>query len=483
MYVYRERDIRHIDATAVEQGFSLFSLMENAGRNATERIIPLLKKDDRIAIVAGKGNNGGDGIVIARYLQNVGFDVTLFFPLGTPKTKTAQQHYTFYKAQHYDVTDWESRASYDVIIDALLGVGVSLPLRERATQVISWCNEQEALKIAIDMPTGTEADRGNVDATAVFHADITISLHGYKQSAFLLPASRYYGDVTAVSIGLIQTGDVKVITEEEVIATLPKRDQHAHKGTYGTSLLIAGTDEMPGSALLCAIGAIKCGTGKLTIATTKKATNMIVQAVPEATFMHDGLERIANGEWDEKVQAVGIGPGLTNKQAIDRLYHTLRHVSVPLVVDAGALYKRDDWKRDGPTILTPHPGEMSRLTGMDVRDIEANRIDVASKFAMENDVIVVLKGSRTVIAFPDGKGAINPTGNSGLAKGGSGDVLTGMIVSMLTTHEHVTDAVRNAVYIHGLCADEWRKQYSEASMVASDFRTMLPKLLHRLEHE
>src|SRR5690625_1056103 len=142
MYVYRERDIRHIDATAVEQGFSLFSLMENAGRNATERIIPLLKKDDRIAIVAGKGNNGGDGIVIARYLQNVGFDVTLFFPLGTPKTKTAQQHYTFYKAQHYDVTDWESRASYDVIIDALLGVGVSLPLRERATQVISWRSEE-----------------------------------------------------------------------------------------------------------------------------------------------------------------------------------------------------------------------------------------------------------------------------------------------------------------------------------------------------
>lgn len=481
MYVYREEDIRQIDATAESEGFSLFTLMENAGRNVTERIVPFLKKEDRIAIIAGTGNNGGDGIVIARYLQLAGYDVSLFFPLGEPKTAVAQRHFTFYKKQQYNVTDWHERGTYDVIIDALLGVGVTLPLRERAVQIITWCNEQDALKIAIDIPTGTEADSGYVDEQAVFAAHQTICLHGYKQSAFLLPAKRYYGKVTAVSIGLKETGTVKVISEEDVKATLPLRDENAHKGTYGTSLLIAGSDEMPGSALLCAIGAIKCGTGKLTIATTKLATNTIVQAVPEATFMHDGIERLVDGEWDEKIAAVGIGPGLTDRRAIDRVFHTLRDVPIPLVIDAGALYKRNDWKRDGPTILTPHPGEMSRLTGISVRHIEANRMEVASTFAKENDVTVVLKGAHTVVAFSDGRVAINMTGNSGLAKGGSGDVLTGMIVSMLTTHEHVADAVRNAVYIHGLCADLWSEQYSEESMVASDFRTLLPKLMHHFQ--
>lgn len=483
MYVYSEEEIRQIDETAEKRGFSLFALMENAGRNVAEKIIPLLNRHDRIAILAGTGNNGGDGIVIARYLQLASFNVSLFFPLGLPKTDVAKQHLRYYRNENWKVTDWCEWGTYDVIIDALIGVGTKLPLRNKVVEVLSSCNEQDALKIAVDLPTGTVANRGDVDERCVFEADYTFSLHGYKPSAFMLPAKRFYGNVTAVSIGLKQTSAIKMITEEEVKESLPDRDENAHKGTYGTSLLVAGSDEMPGSALLATLGAIHCGTGKLLVATTERTADLIAQTVPEAIFMHDGMKRLIHGEWDEKVRAVGIGPGLIDRDAIDELYEMLRDIPVPLVVDAGALYVRDNWERKGPTIITPHPGEMSRLTGESVPNIESNRIEIAKTFAEENDVIVVLKGANSVVAFPNGKVAINKTGNSGLAKGGSGDVLTGMIVSMLTTHETVSTAVKNAVYIHGLVANEWSKQYSETSMVASHFRTLLPRIFYLLENE
>lgn len=484
MYVFQASEIKRIDTEAAEAGLSPFTLMENAGRGLYERIKPLLSKHMKIAILSGRGNNGGDGIVLARYLLNDGFSVSLFFPLGKPKTQEAKAHEAYFAKLGFTSTPWEARETYDVVVDSLLGVGVKLPLSEEIKAIVHWANSQPALRIAIDMPTGVEADRGVIEEEAedaIFRADYTFSLHGVKPSAFLFPSSKYYGKVDVVSIGLRPQSDTKVITEEDVRKTLARRPDFGHKGTFGLSLIVAGSEEMPGSAALATIGAIRSGTGRLVVATTKSAIPIIANQVPEATFMANGLERIASGEIPEQLRAAGIGPGLVDTEKTRKaLDHLLTH-EIPVVVDAGALEKREKWVSKGPVVVTPHPGEFSRMTGLAITEIQERRLEVAKDYAQKMNVIVVLKGQFTVIAFPNGKTYINPSGNSGLAKGGSGDVLTGMLVSFLATHERVEDAVINAVYIHGRCADLWRETSSERSMTASDFKYLLPQVLKHLE--
>ncbi|MGM8366028.1 NAD(P)H-hydrate dehydratase [Virgibacillus sp. W0181] len=483
MYIYIEEDIRQADKLAKEQGLSLMTLMENAGKGLFGEIKYHIKKSDKILILAGKGNNGGDGIVLARYLSQFGYDVSLVFPVGEPTSEVARQHKVFYKEQGYAVTSFDRNQSYDVIIDCLLGIGTTLPLRKDLAEIIQWSNNHHAIKIAIDLPTGVKADHG--ETAEAFQADITFCLHGVKPSAFLLPSSDFYGHVNLIDIGLKHSqSSVQMLTKEMVWATFPKRDRSAHKGTYGTGLVIAGSDDMPGSAVLCAIGAIRSGVGKLTMATSRFAASAIVQHVPEATFMMNDLSNLKAEKIDPKTSAIGIGPGLAD---LDKtrivLEELLKNTHLPLVIDAGAIMPLRNWGRPNksiPTILTPHPGEFSRLTGDSVKDIQANRIELARKFAMENEVTIVLKGRNSVIAYPDGEVFINPTGNSGLAKGGSGDVLTGMLVSLLSTHENWREAVANAVYIHGLCAEIWAEQYSEASMTASDYATLLPVVLQKV---
>lgn len=484
MHVYRREDIQQIDQLATEQGYSLFALMENAGKSLYEAIKPLLSREDKILILAGYGNNGGDGIVLARYLKLNEYNVSLTFPLGYPKSETARQHLHYYEQQGLAIDSLKKEGKYDVIIDSLLGVGTKLPLSEQLLTIIRWCNAQKGcLKIAIDMPTGVQANDGKTEEA--FYADFTYCIHGFKPSKFLLPASEYYGETKVVGIGLYHRSAIQLITKEKVTKTFAKRTEFSHKGTFGTSLLIAGSDEMPGSALLSAIGAVRSGTGKLAIATSKMAAQIIATRVPEATFILDGLERINQHFNLEQFSAVGIGPGLTEEEKVIPLLQKLSTLSIPVVFDAGAIIPFSKWKKQsfqGPVIFTPHPGEFSRLIDQTIPDIQADRINLSQKFAKENGVTVVLKGKYTVLAFPDGEIFINPTGNHALAKGGSGDVLTGMLISMLSTHVHWKDAVKNAVYLHGLCAEAYVKQSSPTSMAARDFDHLLPIVFKEVEN-
>lgn len=486
MYVYNEQAIRHLDQEAIDQGYSLFTLMENAGRELFSKIKFLLTKEKRITILAGKGNNGGDGIVLARYLKHHDFLVNLVFPLGEPKTEVAKEHLSYYQKQNFTVSKWNKQETFDVIIDCILGIGTRLPLNKNILDIISWSNQMKAVRIAIDLPTGTLADKGQTDIA--FKADHTFALHGIKPAAFLLPSSEYFGEIHAVDIGLKQASKVKMINKSEVADSFPRRGATAHKGTFGTSLLVAGSDEMPGSALLAAIGAIRSGTGKLMIATSALAAQIIATSVPEATYIFGGLKKIAEGRIDEKIAAAGIGPGISDHETVIKALNELAKQNIPIVIDAGALdptinFQHLQSKSKAPFIITPHPGEFSRLTQIGVEEIQANRLELAQRFAAKNNITVVLKGHYTIIAYPDGETFINPTGNSGLAKGGSGDVLTGMMVSMLATHSDYRAAVRNAVYIHGLCADLWKEKYSETTMVASDFDELLPQGLKQIEYE
>lgn len=474
MYMYTSKQIKEIDSEAEQKGMSLLALMENAGNGLYRRIVSLVKKQDQLIILAGKGNNGGDGIVLARYLKNNGYDVQLFFPLGEPKTKTAIEHLAYYQACGFKIDSFLKDLKADWVIDALLGVGSELPLRFDLAEITDWMNQQSAKVIAIDLPTGVSSDNGEMDMHAV-RANYTYSLHGYKPSAFLFPASDYYGEVAVVDIGVPQTSGWKIWSEMEVRNTIPKQTGNTHKGTFGTALLVAGSDEMPGSAALSAIGALRFGTGKLAIATTKHASMIIGPLAPEATFLYN----IQASQLENGYSCIAIGSGLNPDEELEAFILEILKHPMPVILDAGALSDRKYRGRSVPTIITPHPGEFSRLTGKRTIDIQKNRINLASEYAKENGVIVVLKGKYTVIAFPDGTGTINVTGNRALSKGGTGDTLTGMLLASIGTHKEVEAAIANAVYLHGVCADEWVQFNGGQTMTAHDFDRLLPEICYR----
>lgn len=479
MYIYSGKQIKEIDQEAEQKGLALFALMENAGSGLYRSMVEHLHLSDHILILAGKGNNGGDGVVLARYLKNNGYRVKLVFPLGESKTKTSLEHLDYYKACGYEVDSFSKDLQADWIIDGLLGVGSQLPLREDLAEITNWINGQDAKVMAIDLPTGVSSDDGEVDKHAI-RAHYTYSLHGYKPSAFLFPSCEYYGETIAIDIGLPQSSKWKVWTKDDVVDTLPVSHKNTHKGTFGNGLLIAGSDEMPGSAALSAIGALRFGIGKLSIATTKHASSIIGPLVPEATFMFDFQSSFV----EERFSAVAIGPGLNPDESLEKMITEILRQSIPVILDAGALSPRKyEARRMTPTIITPHPGEFRRLTGLDSRTIMKNRMTLASEYAQEHQVIVVLKGENTVIAFPDGTGYITLTGNRALSKGGTGDTLTGMLLASISTHENVKEAVANAVYIHGYCGDQWIKSNGEQTMSAHDFDRLLPEVCFTLKNK
>lgn len=266
-------------------------------------------------------------------------------------------------------------------------------------------------------------------------------------------------------------------TKERVKATLPTRDPGSHKGSFGTALLVAGTKEMPGAALLAGLGAMRSGAGKLVIATEAEAMAMIVPRLPEATYLQNGRQRIAEQMASvDAYRAAAIGPGTEPDALTEDALSVLQESSMPLIIDAGALSRRNYPERQAPVILTPHPAEFSRITGVTVDELQKHRADYAAEWAERLGVTIVLKGQDTVIAFRDGAVWINSTGNSSLAKGGTGDTLTGMMLGMLCCHTDWKHAVLNAVHLHGSCADEWTKTRSPHTLLAHELSELLPEV-------
>ncbi|UAL52707.1 NAD(P)H-hydrate dehydratase [Metabacillus dongyingensis] len=263
--------------------------------------------------------------------------------------------------------------------------------------------------------------------------------------------------------------------EENVRTTLPKREASGHKGTYGTGLLLAGSRDMPGAALLSGLGAMRSGIGKLEIGTDEEVIPYVVPVLPEATYLRNGLQKTAERSVDlAKYKAVAAGPGIEPNEETEKAIHQLMKSESPLILDAGALTERMYDERQEPVILTPHPGEFSKITGVDLKELQQNRSHHASIWSEKLGVTIVLKGNETIIAFPDGEAWTNPTGNSALAKGGTGDTLTGMMLGMLCCHKEWRHAVLNAVYLHGVRADKWSEQRSAHTMLAHELTELLP---------
>ncbi|RLQ94067.1 NAD(P)H-hydrate dehydratase [Falsibacillus albus] len=270
-------------------------------------------------------------------------------------------------------------------------------------------------------------------------------------------------------------------TKEKVKETLPERAGDSHKGTFGTGLLIAGSESMPGAALIAGLGAMRCGVGKLVMGTENSVMQMVVPVLPEATYWLNPFDEYTEPLPEVKYKAAAIGPGLPNGEPLESRIDQLINLDFSLILDAGALTKRAYPTRNHPLILTPHPGEFERITGMSVKEQEKDRLSAAKEWSRRLGTVIVLKGKETVIAFPDGDAYLNPTGNSALAKGGSGDTLTGMMLGMLCCHENHKHAVLNAVFLHGACADEWVKTQSPHTMLAHELSGLLPAVWKKYE--
>lgn len=481
MHIYFEKDIRECDKKADESGLSIFTLMENSGHALFEDVSKLLDKNQRIGILAGKGNNGGDAIVLARLLLNHGYKAELIFPVGLPASNVAQDHLKYYITCGYAYSS-EIEGKYDVLIDGLFGIGFRPPLSEKMALCLAFWEKSKALKVAIDIPSGVEADHGKVQAA--FQADHTFCLHGAKPSAFLYPSSTFYGEVHIVDIGLPQQARFRVWTEENLLESWPAPRDNPHKGSFGTGLLIAGSTQMPGCAILAGTGAMRAGIGKLVIATEETVADKCTISLPEATYVNRAKSNWQNDSSLNKVAAVAIGPGLQPDDSLENLITSyLVETEYPLILDAGALSERSYPKeRKSPVILTPHPGEMARMTGSTVAEVNENRIQVASDYAVTHNVTVVLKGMNTVIAFPDGSGYVNVTGNRGLSKGGTGDTLTGILLGMIS-QGYEEASVANAVYLHGKTAELYAEDCAPSAMLASDIMKVWPILLRKLRIE
>lgn len=456
--IYTAAEIKQADETARRQGMPADVLMERAASAVAARLN--FPSQTSVLVVCGAGNNGGDGWIVARELAQRGHTIAVYAPFGEPKSPEAKQH-AQYARRLVTVVD-EPRGS-DWIIDALFGVGFVGPVSGKARDVITWMREQPTAVVAIDVPSGVPSDDATrFDGHAV-EAEMTFSLHGYKRSAFLKRTAPYYGKVEVVDIGLPHTSQWRALTETDFDRTLLGRDAYSHKNTYGHGRLIGGSRHLIGAPFLAARAALRTGIGLVDLVVPNEA-RMLAASLPEA--MYYDIDELP----DKDYAATAIGPGLVNNERLDRLWGTVSRSTAPFIVDAGALTKHH-LETAGPLTLTPHPGELARLIDGTVADIETDRFRIASDFARIHGVHLILKGTHTLIVNPDGTGAVNTVQAAALAKGGSGDVLTGMLLALWARTDRIEEDMspnEQAVLWHALAAKESSKRIHPSSVLATD---------------
>lgn len=466
-------------------------LMENAGRAVCEKLYRQLKTSDHIIVFVGTGNNGGDGYVIARTLMNQHYDVTVA-QIGsddrlTDETAFHQQLYMNCGGAVVHVTEKTELEllfmNHDVVIDAMVGIGVKGRLREPLASIVTQMNQLARHIISIDIPSGLPSDEDDASVVSV-KANETIVIGAPKLSAFLSRFAPYYGTWDVVSIGYPPMVFEKfatryVSTKAHFKTTMPRRQLDSHKGDHGRGLVIGGSDDMPGALSMTTRAALTAGSGLITAATTEKVIDRMALGSPETMYLtlldEDGYISAANhlslDEYDGIALGIGMGRQDDTKQFIRRI---IDQANCPLVIDADGLFHAKSYlqnikNRHHPTIITPHPGEMAHLLNITIGELMAFPFRYSLEFAKTYHVYVILKGRFTIITTPGGKQAVNVTGNPGLAKGGSGDVLTGIVLAMVMQGVSVFDALRHACLVHGMSADlQVKDVHSEYDLTATD---------------
>ena len=519
MQILLVEEMRALDRAAEEEiGIPGIVLMENAGRAVADTAEKMLGSccHKKIVIFAGKGNNGGDGSGAGRWLHNRGAEVTLVLAGAAEDLSGSAadelQYYIACGAPFLEVTDAGDNLRFveienliqqaDLIIDGLLGTGFSGKMRPLFTRLCGSINKikekNPACRIlAVDIPTGVNGDTGETDKNAV-RADATVTMALPKLGLYLYPGAEHVGRLQVADIGmpaslLKEAGrNLQLITKEQVSAMLPDRPKNAHKGSVGRVAVAAGSYGYTGAAALCSFAAVKSGAGLVTLLTPEnvreilavKLTEVMVKGLPCSETAKLPLQEDAEAleiisDTLDKADVLAIGPGFgVSEETGDLIRDILVTANIPCVIDADALTALKDHTELlshmlAVKILTPHPGEMARITGIRLAEIEKNRVEIARLYAEKWQAVIVLKGVPTVVALPDGMVFLNTAGTPAMATGGSGDVLTGLIAALLGQGLTAEEAAVAGVYLHGLAGEMAAK--GGVGMAASELLAMLPE--------
>ncbi len=496
-----------VDSYAINEcGIPGIVLMENAGIRCVDillkRFPDCLKK--KITVVVGKGNNGGDGFVIARHLFNKGANVQVLL-IGERSSLKNDARVNADSAANIGIQINEINETNikscrhtlnhsQLIIDAIFGTGFNKAASGIYEKIIEIVNESKKTVVAIDIPSGIDSDSGQFIGPNI-NASMTIVLALFKRSHWLFPAADAMGELELADIGIPQKAidsipiNVNLLELEDIQAQFQERRANSHKGTFGHVLLVAGSLGKNGAGGLTALASLRSGAGLATLA-MPESCQKVAEAIP-LEVMTTGLSEAKEGflglsakqqilDLCKDKASIAIGPGIsTEKETVELLENTIPELDIPLTLDADglnclALSSNLLSSLKPGTILTPHPKEMSRISGIDLQDILNNRISVASEFAQKYSVNLILKGAHSVIALSDGEVFINPTGNSGMATAGSGDVLTGIIAGLLAQGMSPKWATLAGCYIHGLAGDQFSEKQSKTNLIAGDLLRELP---------
>ncbi|OFV98987.1 MAG: hypothetical protein A3F68_13405 [Acidobacteria bacterium RIFCSPLOWO2_12_FULL_54_10] len=519
MKILTAKQMREADRITIEElGIPGLTLMENAGQGVFQVLqdkFPALEKE-RITVLCGKGNNGGDGLVVARYMKINGLtpQVYLFADPSSMKGEARTNYERLLEAGVKpivirDFQAWtavrDEIASAKLIIDALLGTGLEGPVEGFYKEVIQDLNENLAKIpiLAVDMPSGLPSDCGD-SAGESLSADYTVTFTAPKVSQIFPPNCWQVGELIVAQIGTplsVMENDASIflnlIGQEELSNLARKRIPDSHKGDYGHVLVVGGSRGKSGAAGMAALAALRAGAGLVTAAVPSSVLPLVAgvspalmtEPLPETAAGTISLRSIESGEFDKIIKGktvLALGPGISTDQETSEFVRTTleRYPNLPTVLDAdglNAFADSPDLLRGDNRILvvTPHPGEMARLTGKSITQIQSQRVKIARDFAMRHRVFVVLKGYRTLIAEPGGQVYVNPTGNAGMATAGTGDVLTGIIAGLLAQNldEQTGKVISAAVYWHGAAGDAAEEHTGELSLIATDLIAAMPEAM------
>ncbi|MEG6615046.1 NAD(P)H-hydrate dehydratase [Peptococcaceae bacterium 1198_IL3148] len=513
MQLVTAEEMRAIDGKAIaEYGIPGIVLMENAGKAVVNAVVRQLQGNVRgkaITIFVGKGNNGGDGLVVARHLLNMGADVRVLMitePEGlTGDAQTnlniwrnmGQKIYLVHQPNGINLVKI-SLLSTDLIVDAMFGTGFKGTVGEKIGRIIELINTSDLPIVAVDIPSGLEADTSNIGGHCV-KASVTVTFGLPKLGMVLESGAAVCGMLEVADISLpkplLTTNITKYLLDLETVANwLPQRNPWGHKGNFGRVLVVGGSKGMAGAAILTATAALKTGAGLVTLAVPASIHDTVAGKIPEIMTLSlpdaagrvttDALEMIK--EQMANVDVLAVGPGLSQHlETVKFIQQLLPQVEVPTIVDADGInalaHNTEIFEQiNVPLVITPHPGELARLLDATIAEVQGQRFYLAQQCAESWDCTVLLKGPRTLVAEPKGTVYINPTGNQGMATAGSGDVLTGIIAGLMAQGLDVTKAAATAAYLHGMAGDQGAEHLGSHSLMAGDILGYLPQCFQKV---
>lgn len=478
MYILSNTEMKEAERIAIkEKGIPSIILMENAAKGASDVILE--HNPENVLVFAGKGNNGGDGLAIARLLITNNIKTKIIF-IGEKEKTTPDCLKNLEILQNYNAdisysTENINISDYDIIVDALIGTGLSRKLNDKYIELVNFINKGKFI-VSVDCPTGVNSDTGNDYGIAV-NADITVTFHLPKTGLLLYPAYSHIGQLIVKNIGVPYITDYNTFVIDKPSLLLPKRNPSSNKGTYGKVLFISGSDTMAGAAVINALSAYKTGCGLVNVCSTSHVIGVIHNSLPEAiTTLRENLN-LNYGN----IIAIGSGLGI-NSDSIKLVEYTLNNADAPVIADADALniIAQNKSLKSYTSVITPHIKEMSRLTGLNINYIKENMITTAKEYAVMYNTVVVLKDAHSIIASPNGKVCINTTGTPAMSKGGSGDSLTGIIAGLMAQGLQAFDAAALGAYINGKAAELAEQESSPYSLLALDISRAIPKAINKI---